>query len=356
MSEDNTDPQIKSATPPSSATKPSWNERLNNALKPFFAIQEKYAVIALATWFVFVVALPCWEFYRDFEEGEGFVTFFIFGALSFLLLVCFLLDFQHVKNNSDRILFWKPWIAAFLSPIVLGISFIFVHQIKVTYDSDLQTAKDEFNLAIAETNANWNGEFDTLNNKYATVVSSDKDTIDADNEIIRDLRAYNAGLPHKESPAELMGFEVETNTIAVTNFFNKTNLVPNIRIEGNTINLQAPHDPMLDFMQMESIVSKLGSDNVHHIIIYYTSDSLMDMGWQIASMLYSKNIFAAMYTRPNPKPDFVKLNGIFVMSKGEVPPSINAGLLVLFQEMRQRPQYIRATKMDSTNIIIWLNP
>lgn len=70
------------------------------------------------------------------------------------------------------------------------------------------------------------------------------------NGTIRDLRAYDAGLPHKESPAELMGFHDETNIVVTTNLITKSAFLTNMVI------IYTAH-PVLDFLQMERIKSKL---------------------------------------------------------------------------------------------------
>ena len=108
------------------------------------------------------------------------------------------------------------------------------------------------------------------------------------NETIRQLRAYNAGRPHTESPAELMGFHEQTNYIAVTNTTPVTNLIVHISTLTNTVVFFASR-PVLDLFQMETIRDKLKTVPHFPISILWREDddgavALSKQVWQIFSI------------------------------------------------------------------------
>jgi hypothetical protein len=200
-------------------------------------------------------------------------------------------------------------------------------------------------LAVLVIVASVGGYVESHFNK--TQISGLKSKLDIANGTITDLRNYNAGRPHKESPAELMGLHDETNYTILTNSYSLTNLTT------YTVTVYGSH-PILDFFQMNRISQKAKSDS--HIpltIIYGASDTdSSDLAKQIAQVFSFSgyNVSAGATTNQTPLP-----KGLNIMSKNLPSGQLSAGFTQLGSELNQRLSWTPAPAFDEADIIITVN-
>jgi hypothetical protein len=182
-------------------------------------------------------------------------------------------------------------------------------------------------------------QIDTLNGNLKTA-----------NDTIIQLRNYNAGRPHTESPAELMGLHDQTNIVAVTNIISVTNAITSISTLTNIINFFVSA-PVLDFLQMERIKAKL--DSVPHVpidVFYATNDaSAFNLSKQIAQIFLGSGFQTQLRGPTTWKMPF---NGVTIASKIRPTGPIGAAFLQLWYELGQSQQWDSESNLPDQNIWI----
>lgn len=328
-----------STAPPVPPPKQTFNEMLSEALEPFFRLQEKNAFIALAIWFVFVFVLPCWEFYQDIKEGEGFVMFVTFAALLFFLLVCFLIDLKHTKTRAGKVLFWKPWIAAILSPFVLICSSCWIHFSTDHFQTDAASMRETFNTQMDDTNYYWLNQIDFQNRNFAEITNHEE-------KLIGQFRRYAQGLPTKMSYAEMMGIEEITNIVSITNEMWITNLmtvaIQNFQSIRSDNSYFTQRRPILDFFQLEAISYKLKP--VPHfpitIVAKYKDEGAIDLGKQIAQVFAFNGFDTKEFELPKDNPNNqIPLTGVTILCQKKPEGPLAGAIAELFRQLSQEQQW-----------------
>jgi hypothetical protein len=178
--------------------------------------------------------------------------------------------------------------------------------------------------------------------------------LDSAKNLITQFRQYNAGLPHKETPAELMGFHDETNFHTLTNITitTTTNLITKISALTNVV-VSFASRPVLDLFQMERIKEKLVSAPNVPVFIFYQAD---DEG-AIALAKQIAQVFMAAGFHPDLRPANINdakalQNGITIGAKKQPTGPIQGAFLQIDYELGQAQQVdIEESLNDSTFLI-----
>lgn len=173
-------------------------------------------------------------------------------------------------------------------------------------------------------------------------------------ETIRQLREFNAGRPHKETAAELMGFHDETNFVSITNQAWSTNQqrVLTINSQGNTFVIPRPIFPPLTFAEMEDIKSKLVlKTNISIRIGTTTNDPLAQaFARQIGDIFLVAGFKVFSGTSPYLPP------GVSIFAKRPLTSDLTNAILQLYWDINERPnwQFIPSTitNIEETGVYI----
>jgi hypothetical protein len=169
------------------------------------------------------------------------------------------------------------------------------------------------------------------------------------NDTITQLRNYNAGRPHKESPAELMGLHDETNYTVLTNSILFTNLIT------EAITFYGSH-PILDFFQMSRISQKSKSDSHLKLLVVYgdRDTNSIELAKQITQVFSFSGYDASAFMITNQIQNQLP-RGLSIASKKYPVGQVSAGFIQLCNELNQRVSWTPAPTLDDNNFWITVN-